>query len=280
MFNNVKDLWSSSAINSPADVKELLPEFYYTHEFLINSNQFLFGEKQNGTTVENVKLPPWARGDPKEFIRLNRAALESEYVSSNINNWIDLIFGYKQTGKNAIKSNNVFHSWFYKGSVNLQNVSDTTIKKSIISFINNFGQIPKKLFGEPHPKRKTLVSENYNTNNIFLCDKTIINLHTQFFNLLIKNIETCGTSFLVCFENQIFVPPYCNSKLCWQRLDGHLSLIDCDKDKQMNIKILNTNTYHGQITASCFLNVLYVAFGCITGVIIYFFELENFHLEI
>ena len=39
-----------------------------------------------------------------------RKALESDYVSNNLNNWIDLIFGYKQRGEEAIKS---FNCKFY-----------------------------------------------------------------------------------------------------------------------------------------------------------------------
>lgn len=36
------------------------------------------------------------QGLPEEFIHINREALKSEYVSSNLHNWIDIIFGYKQ----------------------------------------------------------------------------------------------------------------------------------------------------------------------------------------
>jgi len=44
-------------------------------------------------------LPPWANGSVREFITKHREALESDYVSENLHNWIDLIFGYKQRGK-------------------------------------------------------------------------------------------------------------------------------------------------------------------------------------
>lgn len=43
---------------------------------------------------------------PVDFISKLRQALESDYVSNHIHHWIDLIFGYKQNGAEAIKANN------------------------------------------------------------------------------------------------------------------------------------------------------------------------------
>ena len=40
----------------------------------------------------DVVLPPWA-SSPEEFVRINMQALESDYVSEHLNEWIDLIFG-------------------------------------------------------------------------------------------------------------------------------------------------------------------------------------------
>jgi hypothetical protein len=76
-----------------ADVKELIPEFFYLPDFLVNANWFDLGCKQSGVALDDVVLPPWAKNDPREFIR---AALESDYVSQHLHHeWIDLIFGYK-----------------------------------------------------------------------------------------------------------------------------------------------------------------------------------------
>lgn len=52
---------------------------------------------EDGLQVDNVSLPPWAKS-PEEFIRISREALESEIVSSQLHEWIDIIFGYKQQG--------------------------------------------------------------------------------------------------------------------------------------------------------------------------------------
>lgn len=41
---------------------------------------------------DTVKLPAWAE-NPVDFVHKHRMALESEYVSSHLHEWIDLIFG-------------------------------------------------------------------------------------------------------------------------------------------------------------------------------------------
>lgn len=64
------------------------------------------GTKQNGKDVGDVELPPWANNDPQQFLKKMREALESEYVSNHLHQWIDLIFGYKQTGEEAVKAHN------------------------------------------------------------------------------------------------------------------------------------------------------------------------------
>ncbi len=54
------------------DVRELIPEFYYLPEFLKNGNGFHFGVNQKGEEVNHVELPPWAKGDPRLFVEMNR----------------------------------------------------------------------------------------------------------------------------------------------------------------------------------------------------------------
>ncbi|CAB1322461.1 unnamed protein product, partial [Coregonus sp. 'balchen'] len=105
--------WLSASKHNMADVKELIPEFFYLPEFMLNSNNFDLGAKQNGIRLGDVLLPPWAKGDPREFIR----ALECDYVSAHLHEWIDLIFGFKQQGPPAVEAVNVFHHLFYEGQL-------------------------------------------------------------------------------------------------------------------------------------------------------------------
>ncbi|CAF4232817.1 unnamed protein product, partial [Rotaria sp. Silwood2] len=147
MFHSIKDSWLSASKNNMADVKELIPEFFYLPDFLLNTNKF-------DLALNDVILPPWSKNDPREFIRIHRMALESDYVSTHLNEWIDLIFGYKQEGPAAIEATNVFHHLFYEGAVNVDDISDPLERSAIIGFINNFGQIPKQLFKRPHPQKK------------------------------------------------------------------------------------------------------------------------------
>jgi hypothetical protein len=68
-------------------------------------------------------LPPWA-ANAFEFIRLNRAALESDYVSEHLPAWIDLIFGYKQTRPHAEAAYNVFVHLTYENAIDIESIED------------------------------------------------------------------------------------------------------------------------------------------------------------
>uniref|UniRef100_A0A914V9C1 WD repeat and FYVE domain-containing protein 3 n=1 Tax=Plectus sambesii TaxID=2011161 RepID=A0A914V9C1_9BILA len=154
MFHSVGDAWMSASKNNMADVKELIPEFFYLPEMFANANNFDLGVKQNGIALDDVILPPWAKGDPREFIRVHREALESDYVSAHLHDWIDLIFGAKQQGQGAIDGQNLYHHLFYEGNVDFEAIEDPLTRNATIGFINNFGQIPTQLFRKPHPQKK------------------------------------------------------------------------------------------------------------------------------
>jgi len=51
LFNSIRDTWLSASQGSTADVKELIPEFFYLPEFLENRFDFDFGVKQSGDRV-------------------------------------------------------------------------------------------------------------------------------------------------------------------------------------------------------------------------------------
>ena len=77
---------------------------------------------------------------------LKLQALECDYVSAHLHEWIDLIFGYKQQGPAAVEAVNVFHHLFYEGQVDIYNINDPLKETATIGFINNFGQIPKQVW--------------------------------------------------------------------------------------------------------------------------------------
>ncbi|KAJ8762560.1 hypothetical protein K2173_007999 [Erythroxylum novogranatense] len=152
LFQSIEATYRNCLSNT-SDVKELIPEFFYMPEFLINSNSYHLGVKQDGEPLGDVCLPPWAKGSPELFISKNREALESEYVSSNLHHWIDLIFGYKQRGKPAVEAANVFYYLTYEGAVNLDTMLDELQRSAIEDQIANFGQTPIQIFRKKHPRR-------------------------------------------------------------------------------------------------------------------------------
>jgi hypothetical protein len=71
---------------------ELVPEFFCQPDFLLGHSAS--GERQ----FNDVKLPAWS-ANAVEFVYQHRKALESEYVSSHLHEWIDLVFGIENAGQ-------------------------------------------------------------------------------------------------------------------------------------------------------------------------------------
>nr|XP_036853892.1 protein FAN isoform X3 [Manis javanica] len=154
MFNSIAETWRN-CLDGATDFKELIPEFYGDDvSFLVNSLKLDLGKRQGGQMVDDVELPPWAQS-PEDFLKKSRDALESNYVSEHLHEWIDLIFGYKQKGSDAVGAHNVFHPLTYEGGVDLNSIKDPDEKVAMLTQILEFGQTPKQLFVTPHPRRIT-----------------------------------------------------------------------------------------------------------------------------
>jgi len=152
LFHSVAETFAACN-ESSADVKELIPEFYYSSEFLVNSNSLKLGKRQDGHAINDVVLPPWAKGSRHEFTRVMRAALESDHVSENLHKWIDLIFGHAQRGQTAVERFNVFYYLTYEGAVDMDALEDDEQRNAIETQIVNFGQTPTQIFRHPHLPR-------------------------------------------------------------------------------------------------------------------------------
>ncbi|KAI9024711.1 hypothetical protein DFJ74DRAFT_605486, partial [Hyaloraphidium curvatum] len=108
---------------------ECIPEFY-TDPAIFTSTH---GD------MPDLQLPQWA-SSPEEFVRLHRAALESDRVSERLHEWIDLTFGYKLTGEAAVVAKNLALPLTAAAAS-----PDRLVKHGI-----------HQLFASPHPKRRAL----------------------------------------------------------------------------------------------------------------------------
>ncbi|XP_072247156.1 WD repeat- and FYVE domain-containing protein 4 isoform X1 [Leuresthes tenuis] len=202
MFYSIKKEWESASRDNMGDVRELIPEFFYLPDFLLNSNHIQLGCMEDGTALGDVELPPWAKGDPQEFIRIHREALESDYVSSHLHLWIDLIFGFRQQGPAAVESVNTFHPYFY-AQRGRQDAKDPIIKSTILGYVSNFGQVPKQLFTKPHPPRSGSKKEGsspcHPTPFFFKLDK--LKISPQPF----RELPRGPVGQIICLEKEVVV---------------------------------------------------------------------------
>ncbi|KQK00661.1 BEACH domain-containing protein C2 isoform X2 [Brachypodium distachyon] len=154
MFSDITRTWNG-VLQDMNDVKELVPEMFYLPEVFTNANSADLGTNQLIRNLGSVELPPWAE-NPVDFIHKHRKALESDHVSARLHEWIDLIFGYRQRGKEAVLANNVFPYTTYEGAVDIDRIADPVQRRATQDHLVNFGQTPSQLLIVPHIRRRPL----------------------------------------------------------------------------------------------------------------------------
>ncbi|KAM9308377.1 protein FAN [Gastrophryne carolinensis] len=201
MFNSIGETWKN-CLEGVTDFKELIPEFFGNDgSFLLNALHLSLGKRQGGKLVDDVELPPWAT-DPEDFLRKNQDALESPYVSDHLHEWIDLIFGCKQRGSEAVAANNVFHPVTYEGEIDLHSIEDTDHKVAMLTQILEFGQTPKQLFTKPHPRRIFTKSKSFSrspSQNISALESPV-SLGEDSFEDLTEESKTLGWNNITKFQ--------------------------------------------------------------------------------
>jgi len=141
LFLSVKNSFFNST-SKKGDVRELIPEFFYLPEMFRNINKLNMGKLENGNEVNDVTTP--CNNNPYDFIMTMKSVLESNKVSYTIQNWIDLIFGYKAKGKDAEKAKNIFKEASYQEDIDINKIEDKDIKQSKLKEVE-FGLIPNQL---------------------------------------------------------------------------------------------------------------------------------------
>ncbi|KAG9946823.1 beach-domain-containing protein, partial [Aureobasidium melanogenum] len=251
LFDSIEKAWLSASKENMTDVRELTPEFFCLPEFLQNINGYDFGQKQgSGQTINDVVLPPWAKGDPHIFIAKHREALESPYVSQHLQEWIDLIFGYKQRGEAALEATNVFHHLSYQGAKDLDTMQDEVEKLATIGIIHNFGQTPHQVFQRVHPRRE---EEKHRVERLDTIAESLIKLP---FPLLESHERVMALTYsptqerLLCSPPcKLNVPPACKSYLQWGFADNSLRFFTADNRRMLG---LYENLHIGQISTALF----------------------------
>ncbi|XP_041987707.1 lysosomal-trafficking regulator isoform X2 [Aricia agestis] len=150
-FHSLATTWRLITNDSPTDVKELIPELFYLPELFYNNEGLELGVRQCGLPVDSVQLPQWA-ADARLFTLVHRQALEAPAVTERLPLWIDLVFGYKQTGQAAIDAINVFPACTYYG-FDPSALEHQVDRDAADAMVRTYGQAPRQLLRQPHPQR-------------------------------------------------------------------------------------------------------------------------------
>ena len=208
LFTSIEKAFKNASTHS-TDVREIIPEFFYFPEIFQNLNCLNMGTIDENTLVDKVNTP--CGDNPYKFIVEMKNILENEYISHNINNWIDLIFGYKAKGKEAENAKNIFTKQSYQEDININDIED---KDNYLRYVE-FGLIPNQLFNAKEFPKKEEIEEikkfkqiTDNTYNIkkYRCKKSTNNsIKFKGDTLLLSMINISQEKIILFYNTNYYV---------------------------------------------------------------------------
>ena len=200
LFFSIKETFYNISYHK-SDLRELIPEFYYFPEMFLNINKIDFHERANGIRVDDVEMPNLNDDDKNNlnnaikeekyeksknykcfrFVEKMRNLLESRFTE--INYWINIIFGPKQRYDNFSKKGQYFRDETYVGFSEEKEKELDKFKKDSYTMISvEFGISPvQTLFNE-----KEIL--NYKNRNV-IYDKDVTENKELYKNLCKKFIN-------------------------------------------------------------------------------------------
>lgn len=184
--------------------QELIPELFYLPELYVNTNSYVFGRTQKRQIVNDVELPPWSQHDPRMFVLIHRKILEHKKVSESLNLWIDMIFGFRQSGKDAVEVYNTYRRACYPfGNKELSKMDNCELD-GVLYEAAELGVNPTQLFTKPHVSREncTWFSKN---NYFFDSREKLPNIKIEKIEGVTCSIQSGQIGDVKCYSERKFI---------------------------------------------------------------------------
>ena len=206
LFHSIESALKST-LSLKSDLREMIPELFYMLELFYNKNNILFGKLVDGRDIDYVQIKQnekIEKGKRMEnyakFLENMRKWLDQE---KELNKWIDLIFGIKQTDFMLEKDKSHKYKYFEKNSEIIFKNDPNILEDKIEMDKVNFGLLPYKLFTKEFPVKnkmeKNIIDSLDKLNKeLFIEEHKKMNCPTQTFicmgsilinNSYLKNID-------------------------------------------------------------------------------------------
>ena len=158
--------------------------------------------------VNDVITP--CNNNPYDFIMTMRSVLEGNKLSYSLQNWVDLVFGFKSRGKEAENAFNIYTEASYQEQIDITKVENKEAQLRLVEF----GLIPNQIMNKDCNKREKKesilkgkeITDSRSDLQYYLC-KTHNDKNTS----VIKIGNYSSDKLLILYNNNIIVEKKINA---------------------------------------------------------------------